>query len=89
MTFEIMGIMRNDFTWFLISVLGNHRDNLGRKMYAKQPLRTNRLVEDMRGNKWEHVNELLERSDQDPQGIIKGMIKGMIKAKLKFKKFKQ
>ena len=48
---EIMNIIGNDLTLFFISVLVHHRDNLGRKMYTKQPLRTGSLVGDMKGNR--------------------------------------
>ena len=46
-------MMGNDLTLFFISVLGHYWDNLERKMYTKQPLRTGRLVENMKENNWE------------------------------------
>ena len=52
-----MGIIGNDLTSFLIYVLGHHRDNLERKIHTKQPLRTSRLLEDMKGNNSEKLNE--------------------------------
>ena len=57
---EIMGIIGNDLTLFFIPVLGDHRDNLEREMYTKQPLRTGRLVEDMKGNNGKQLKEYLE-----------------------------
>ena len=48
-----MEIIGNYLTLFFIPVLGHNRDNLERKMYTKQSLRTGRLVEDMKGNNWE------------------------------------
>ena len=48
-----MGMIGNDLTLFFISVLQHHLDNLERKMYAKQSLRTGKLVEDMKGTSWE------------------------------------
>ena len=48
-----MGIIGNDLTLFLIFVFGHHLFNLERKMHAKQPPRTGRLVEHMKGNDWE------------------------------------
>ena len=51
-----MAIIRIDLTLFLISVLGRHRNNLQRKMYTKQPLRTSRLVVDMSANNSESIN---------------------------------
>ena len=47
-----MGIIGNDSTLF-----ENHRANLEREMYTEQPLRTGRLVEDMRGNHRELLNK--------------------------------
>ena len=61
-----MGIIGNDLTLalFLISVLGHRdhpsRDILEREMYTKQPPRTGRLVEDMRGSNLEKLKEPLE-----------------------------
>ena len=51
-----MGIIGNDLTLFMIPLLGHHGeilDNLECKFFTKQPLRTDRLVEDMKGKNWE------------------------------------
>ena len=48
-----IGMIWNDLTMFFIPVLGHRWDNLERKMYTNQPLRTGRLVEDMKVNHWE------------------------------------